>query len=107
MLIRDATPEDAPAIARIHVASWQAAYRGQLPDELLDGLSVPRRQEFWRVAAARPGHSLLVADEGGGVAGFVSSAATQDLDGDPTSTGEVRAIYVDPSAYGRGIGHGL
>ena len=38
--VRDATVDDARAIAEVHVASWRWAYRGQLPDDLLDGLSV-------------------------------------------------------------------
>jgi len=107
MPIRHATPDDAPAIARIHVTSWQAAYRGQLPDELLDGLTTERREAHWREAASWPSHTLLVADDDAGVVGFVSCAATQDLDGDPAATGEVRAIYVDPAAYGRGYGRSL
>jgi hypothetical protein len=33
--LRPATPADAPALARAHVASWRAAYRGILPDAVL------------------------------------------------------------------------
>ncbi len=38
MLLRPAEPADAMAVARVHVRSWQAAYRGLLPDAYLDGL---------------------------------------------------------------------
>ena len=38
--IRPATPADAPAIAAIHVASWQATYPGIMPAAFLAGLSV-------------------------------------------------------------------
>jgi hypothetical protein len=34
--------DDADAIAPVHVRSWQAAYRGFMPDEVLDGLDVGR-----------------------------------------------------------------
>jgi len=37
--IRDARVEEARAIAEVHVASWQAAYRGLLPAEVLAGLA--------------------------------------------------------------------
>ena len=30
--IRNAGPDDAESIAAIHVASWQATYRGSIPD---------------------------------------------------------------------------
>ena len=44
--IRTATPEDARAIAEVHVASWRAAYRGVLPDTYLDRLSVDENKTF-------------------------------------------------------------
>ena len=46
--VRAATPADAAAIAGVHVRSWQAAYRGIVPDEVLDGLSLPDREQRWR-----------------------------------------------------------
>ena len=36
--IRAATEDDVPAIVAIHIRSWQWAYRGLLPDDLLAGL---------------------------------------------------------------------
>jgi len=47
-VIRSATVEDAIGIAEAHVASWQTAYRGLLPQALLDGLSVERRTTQWQ-----------------------------------------------------------
>lgn len=46
--ITKATAHDCAAIASILVKSWQAAYRGIMPNELLDGLSVQQREEGWR-----------------------------------------------------------
>ncbi len=37
---RDARPVDAPAIAAVHVASWKVAYRGMLPNDYFDYLSI-------------------------------------------------------------------
>jgi len=34
--IRPARPEDAAAIARVHVAIWQTSYRGLIDDALID-----------------------------------------------------------------------
>jgi hypothetical protein len=48
MLIRAAQIEDAKQIAEVHVASWRAAYRGILPDSMLDNLSVEKRTELWQ-----------------------------------------------------------
>jgi hypothetical protein len=46
--VRPARPGYAAAIAEVHVRTWQAAYRGQIPDAFLDGLSVERHHEAWR-----------------------------------------------------------
>jgi hypothetical protein len=37
--VRAATPDDAAAVAGVHVRSWQAAYRGLIADAYLDGLN--------------------------------------------------------------------
>jgi ribosomal protein S18 acetylase RimI-like enzyme len=96
--------EDAEAIARIHVRSWQAAYRGLIPDDVLDGLSVQRRTEMWRgwlTGASRL--AVWVAEqEGGRIAGFVSAGPSED-----EAVAEIQAIYVEPDRFGRGIGRAL
>src|SRR5665647_1820355 len=43
LLVRRAEPQDAPVVARVHTASWRQAYRGLLPQEYLDALSVEAR----------------------------------------------------------------
>ena len=35
-MIRPATLNDAPEIARVHVASWRSTYQGLLPDDFLE-----------------------------------------------------------------------
>ena len=52
--IREAVPGDARSIAEIHVRAWQAAYRGQLTDDYLDGLSVEDRLEQHRQSLEAP-----------------------------------------------------
>jgi HAD superfamily hydrolase (TIGR01509 family) len=37
--VREATPADAGAIARVHIESWRSTYRGIVPDEYLESLS--------------------------------------------------------------------
>lgn len=46
--VRPARPDDAEAIADAHVRGWLVAYRGLVPDTVLDGFSVERRAAFWR-----------------------------------------------------------
>jgi ribosomal protein S18 acetylase RimI-like enzyme len=106
MRIREAEPSDARAIAEIHVRSWQAAYRGQLTDDYLDGLRVEDRLEQHRRALEAPGeHRTWIAGDDA-VAGFAVTGPSQDADADDR-TGELYAVYLDPARFGRGIGKAL
>lgn len=106
MKVRQARNEDVRGIAEIHVRSWQAAYRGILPDELLDGLLVSERETNWQ-ALLSAGNALwltLVAECNVGLAGFCS-VATPCRDADATErTAEISALYVDPSQWRQGTG---
>ncbi len=102
--VRAATPADAPAVARVHVDSWRAAYAGLLPQTVLDGLSVERREAFWRAAVEQPGdHRLWVVESGDLVVGFASTGPGRDEDL-PAGAGEVLAIYLAPTEWDRGLG---
>jgi GNAT superfamily N-acetyltransferase len=106
--IRAARPEDSRLIAEVHVASWRHAYRGLLPDDYLEKLSVDEReaQRLAWFAHPEPGSGVLVAEEAGRVVGFVSFGPSRD-DGAPPKTGEIPAIYVEPSMLGTGMGREL
>jgi len=107
-LIRPATEADVPAVAEIHVEDWRWAYRGLVPRELLDSLSVERRAEMWSrgLARKRPGWELFVADRAGTVIGFVGCGPCGDEDAG-VRTGEVYAIYLRPDVVGMGVGRAL
>ncbi|MBN9738383.1 MULTISPECIES: GNAT family N-acetyltransferase [unclassified Pseudonocardia] len=102
---------DAGAIARVHVRSWQAGYRGQLPDELLDSLNAADRIPRWEAAidtAEWPGlGTLLIEDHDAQVAGFAHLVASRDRDDDPDSAGEIASFYIDPASWGQGLGRHL
>ena len=106
MLIRLAEPEDAMAVARVHVRSWQVAYRGLLPDEYLDQLRPEDRAERYDFASRDPlKPRTIVATEGGLIYGFATTAPSRDPD--LKDHGELFALYVEPEQWGRGIGVAL
>jgi GNAT superfamily N-acetyltransferase len=107
-LIRTARPDDARAVAEVHVASWRHAYRGLLPDDHLDRLSVDDREAMWLGVFADPDPTSggFVAEIDGRVVGFSSFGPSRDQDV-PERTGEVPAIYVDPAVLGTGVGREL
>ncbi len=105
--VRRAHPEDAVAIAAVHVASWQVAYRGLLPDDVLASLSVDERAGQWAtiLGAPGPGH-VVVADTGAGPVGFAQVGPSGAGDA-PPATGELVTLYVHPDVWGRGLGRDL
>jgi ribosomal protein S18 acetylase RimI-like enzyme len=105
---RSAAVADAGGIAAVHVRTWQVAYRGQVPGDYLDALSVPDRAERWRqlLGALEPPEAVLVAEDEGAVVGFASTLASRDEDA-AHLTGELAALYVSPSCWDRGVGQEL
>ncbi|MFJ6532714.1 GNAT family N-acetyltransferase [Microbacterium sp. NPDC091662] len=106
--IRDARTEDADDIARVHVRSWQVAYRGLIDQDVLDGLSIDERAASWRRNVAEPlptSLGTLVAVRDDRIVGWASLGSGRDPDG--LADGEVYGIYADPSAWSTGAGHAL
>lgn len=105
--LRDATPADAHALATVQVASWRAAYRGLMPDEVLAGLSVPELDRVWsdRFTARPPRTGVVLATVERRVVGFaaVGPPLVPADRADPT-LGDLYALYLDPEHWGRGIG---
>ena len=96
-------------MGRVHVRAWQAAYRGLMPDDYLDGLRAEDRAAMWRRQVSRSGgDGLLVAELEDVVVGFVAFGPERDpRDGDSDGRGEVYAINLDPDRWGQGIGRRL
>jgi ribosomal protein S18 acetylase RimI-like enzyme len=109
-VIRAARVADAAQIAVVHVRSWQGAYRGLLPQAYLDGLDPAQRVGRWErsLAEADVGRTgILVADVDGALLGFVGYSPSRDGDADSDRVGEIGAIYLLPSAWGKGVGRRL
>lgn len=102
-VVRAAVPDDARAVAEVHVASWRWAYRGLLPDDLLDGLSVGDREADWASWLADPALDVVVAERSSRIVGFASGSASRDADA-LLGTGEVLTLYVTLDAAGTGMG---
>ncbi len=105
MKIRNAQLSDAFKIAQIHIASWRSAYKGMVPDDYLDKLSVEKRKRGWEEiinGLDASGQCLIVAEDKGEIVSFISAGAARkyNLEFD----GELYAIYSDPAYYGHGAG---
>ena len=116
VVLRQARPEDAAAIARVHVATWRAAYAGVVPDAYLVAMTEKGQARQWggllgqglgqgrNRTQAREG--VLVAESPGGVlVGFGSCGRARA--GTLSYRGEVFTLYVDVDWQNRGIGRAL
>jgi ribosomal protein S18 acetylase RimI-like enzyme len=111
VVVRTAGAADAEAVAAVEIAAWKTAYRGIVPDWVIDGLDLEqeaavwrgrlRQQEVVRVAVAE----LDESPEPRRLVGYVTEAPARGAD--EAGLGEVWAIYVDPAAQGRGAGRAL
>ena len=106
--IREATSEDAAAIARVHIDTSRATYRGLLPDEVVDEMTYETRLANWSRTLGDEGGTEFVyvaEDEAGRVFGFASGGPERE--GDADCDGELYAIYLLQERQRQGAGRAL
>lgn len=101
-MIRAASQEDAADLARIHVRSWQAAYRGLVDQAFLDSLDVQSRTERWDRILSQVRGRVLVVETSDEIAGFCALGPADQED-----WGEIYSIYLAPEHWGVGLGREL
>jgi GNAT superfamily N-acetyltransferase len=106
LMIRTATVADARAVAEVHVKSWQAAYRGLLPEKFLKSLSVDRREQQWRSGVQNPEQVVLVYERDHHIVAFCGFAPSRDDEAKAT-VAEVGTLYALESMWGQGVGQAL
>jgi ribosomal protein S18 acetylase RimI-like enzyme len=108
--VRPARPADAPAIAKVHVETWRAAYAGLVPDTYLVGMCEERQTQTWqRLLGQRGPEWVLVAEaargQGRHIIGFGSFGRARP--GKLPYRGEIYTLYVAGDWQGRGLGRRL
>jgi GNAT superfamily N-acetyltransferase len=102
--LRRAIPADAPGLAEIHVAAWQKAYPGIVPDSHLKAFTVERRTERFREALENGTEETYLVELDGRAIGILTLGDCRDADLDPRVTGEIWGIYLSPQYWRKGIG---
>ena len=78
---RAAGPDDAAPVAALHADSWRRHYRGAYADSYLDGDVRGDRLAVWSSRLAAPtGDVTVLAEDGGGLAGFVHVIVDEDAE---------------------------
>ena len=92
LTIRTARPEDAEAICRLHVASIRVLCARDYTPEQIEAWAGPKQAADY-VRGMEAGESMYVAEADGELLGFGCRLGQ-----------ELRALYVSPTATGRGVG---
>lgn len=104
MLVRRARLADAPAIAEVHVHTWQAAYEHVFGAERLAAIDVSRRERLARRFVEGEQFDIFVAEDENRIVGFVAAGPP---DAEDETRRELYAIYVVPDMWGTDAGREL
>lgn len=109
MLLRDARPHDAAAIAGVIVAAALHAFEDLLdPRELMQLADLERETGEWDVRLADPNdHLVLVVEHGGRVIGVAAWLVPRGPRLLPVQDGILTHLYVHPAVQGAGVGSRL
>ena len=99
--IRAAVQEDAEAVTRIYVESWNEGFGDLMRMREVDAKLTSR----WREDLIQPVHRWWVAERDGAIVGFAGIGPSRDPV-DP-SLGELDTIAVDPGCWRTGVGRAL
>ena len=104
--VRRATREEMPVVESVRLQTWQAAYRGLVPDDVLDALAVTEERVALLQTRYDEGETATwVALDDDRVVGMAVAGPTRDED--RPGGRELYALYVLPSHWGSGAGQAL
>lgn len=106
-MIRRARSTDAEAVARIHVESWNVAYRGIMPDDVIAKTDLAYRTRFWAERIADPDWPVFVIEEHGECVAFCQMIPSRDPDDDAMTVGHITSLHVLPHLRAHGHGRAL
>jgi len=105
--LRRALPADAQTVGRIHVESWNVAYRGIMPDDVIARTDLAYRTKFWAERMADQTWPVFLVEEDGAAVAFCQMIPTRDADDDQSRVGHITSLHVLPHLRGHGYGRAL
>lgn len=111
MLIREAKLEDAVAIARVHVNTWQTTYQGIIPESYIAKRSYQKRKERWTnmlsISTVEKADYWVYVVENNLKQIIALADGGLERNGDSIYQGELYAIYILEAYQRQGIGRKL
>jgi ribosomal protein S18 acetylase RimI-like enzyme len=110
--IRPATLDDVEAIVRMHTRAWHVAYRGILPETVLERLDaqlperIERRRAFFEHEMGPEQRWWVLDGDAASLVGWAATGPARDEDlGEEVH--ELYAIYLEADKVGQGHGRAL
>lgn len=94
-----AKEENAEEMGRLHAQSWQKAYRGIIPKEIIAAFTPAKRAQAFRHAIATRPEEYYIFQVDGHCAGLALLHKSHEDNAAPTE-GEIYAIYFYPDFWG-------
>ena len=105
MNIREATKNDAPQIAKVHVEAWKAAYKEVMPKVFLKSLSVESKTKQWTESLSKKSiGTTSIIELNKTIVGFCVFGPIRDKDLTSENFGELVAINILPEFWDKGLG---
>lgn len=101
--IRYADEKDAKTLGKIHATSWKIAYKGIIPDRILDNITEDKREKYFQKALLAKLEEDAIIYEDNEATGFITLGKCRDKD-KPETYGEVWGIYLAPQFWHAGMG---
>jgi GNAT superfamily N-acetyltransferase len=102
VVVRDAGPDDAEALAAVRRDAWRGAYRGLIDGLTLERMAADRPAAWWRAVASARSALLRVVTLDGRPFGYALAGPVRDRALAPA--GEIAELYLDPAHQGLGFG---
>ena len=103
IIFRSMLPEDAYEFSACNISSWRSAYKGIVPDEVLDNLSLEARAEknkqYLNEKKENPYYCAVYDKK---IIGNL--VINKSRDEDKPNTGEIIAFYLIEEFWGKGYG---
>ena len=106
-VIRDATPDDELAIAKVHLEARSRGYAQFLDAASIPSLTLEASLAHWRTLLARSDRRTVVSEVDGQVLGFAHFGSPPDAPKPSEQAGILGFIYVLPQHWGTDVGASL
>lgn len=101
--IRYADVNDAKILGEIHSKSWKIAYKGIVPDDALNNITVEKRQKYFEKALTKGWEEDAIIYYDDIPMGLICIGKCRDFDKDK-AYGEIWGIYLLPDYWNKGFG---